>query len=81
MASLPSPKMSENIRQHAIAKAAAASPKKRALVDAWIDASHRFEADGSHILADKAAFNAAMIASGTATMSSLPISVCESWGK
>ena len=72
--------MNQNIRQHAARNAATASPKKRALVDEWIAASIRFENDGQHILSNKAAFNAAGIASGMTPMKSCPISIAAAWG-
>jgi hypothetical protein len=72
--------MNQNIRQRATMLAANASPKKRALVDEWIAASIRFETDGQHILANKAAFNAGGIASGMTPMKSCPISIAAAWG-
>lgn len=79
MASLPGPEMNENIRQHATRLAANASPKKQALVNEWIAASRRFEANGQHVLANKAAFNAGGIASGMTPMRDCPISIANAW--
>lgn len=71
--------MNENIRQHALRNAQNASAKKRALVDEWIAESRRFEADDQHILANKAAFNAAGVASGMTPMRNCPISIAAAW--
>lgn len=79
MTSLPGIHLNESIRNRAADLAANATPKRRELVQAWIDISVAFDLKGQHVYANKAAFNAGGIASGMTPMKNCPVTLADNW--
>jgi hypothetical protein len=80
MSCIPSAPRNEKFRAEAADRfVSKATGKRHALATEWLDLSATLDARGSHILADKAIVNAMMIACGSVTLKSLPISIGQAW--